>query len=136
MPTTNWRRIVPSGALWALVYNCVWGVAWFAFMRTEWINAAAALGREIPWTSEVWFLWVVLTIPMGIAVVAYTAGHAQEPRRAALAASITIWVLFTLGMAIHGQQESLSVRVIALDSAVNLAGMITASFAGVWALRD
>lgn len=136
MSLTKWRRIVASGALWTLVYNLIWGVAWFAFMRTEWENAVAVLRRPMPWTAEVWFLWVGLTIPMGIAVVAYAADRAHAPRRAALAASITIWVLFTIAMAIHGHQESLSIRVVALDSVVNLVGMIAASFAGVWAVGE
>src|SRR2546428_5076443 len=61
--STNWRRVVASGAVWTLVYNVVWGVAWFVFMRQEWEEAVAAIGRTSPWTAEVWFLWVVLTCP-------------------------------------------------------------------------
>ena len=37
--TAGWPRIVASGALWATVYNLVWGVAWFAFMRSVRIPA-------------------------------------------------------------------------------------------------
>jgi hypothetical protein len=43
-----------------------------------------------------------------------------------------VWVLMTMGMARWGWQDSLSMRVIALDSIVNLVGMVAASLAGGW----
>ena len=49
------RLIVASGALWAVVYNFTWGIAWFGFMRSEWERAMAAVGRPVPFTAEVWF---------------------------------------------------------------------------------
>ena len=136
MSSINWPRVVASGALWAVVYNLVWGVAWFAFMRREWLDAAAAIRRPLPWTAEVWFLWVVLTLPMGVAIMAYAAGRAPSAPKAAVYAAVPLWLLMTLGMAIWGRQESLSMRVIAMDSTVNLVGMVAASLAGGWSQRE
>ena len=41
------------GALWTVVYNFAWDIAWFAFKRNEWESAMAAAGRSVPWTAEV-----------------------------------------------------------------------------------
>lgn len=119
-----------------VVYHFVWAAAWFAFMRREWEEAMAAVGRSSPWTAEVWFLWVVLSLPIGVAIMAYAAGRAHSAQKAAVSGAAAVWLLMTLGMAVHGWQESLSPRVIALDSCVNLVGMMAASFAGGWSQRD
>ena len=70
---TDWRRAIASGALWAVVYNTVWGSAWFAFMRAEWADAVATIDMEMPWSAEVWFGWAVLTVVIGAAVMAYAS---------------------------------------------------------------
>lgn len=136
MTSTNWRRVVASGALWTLVYNGLWGTAWFAFMRKEWEGAVAAIGRPSPWTAEVWFLWAVLTVPMGVGIMAYAAGRARAPYTAAATASGAIWLLLTLPMGAYSLSQSLSMRVIVLDAAVNLVAMIAAAFAAAWSLRE
>ena len=136
MSSTNWRRVVASGALWALVYNFVWGVAWFAFMREEWEQAVAAIRRPLPWTADVWFVWAVLTVPMGVAIMAYAASRARALRTAAVSAAAAVWLLLTLAMAAYSLSQSLPVRVIALDSSVNLLGMVAASLAGAWSQRE
>ena len=136
MSSINWPRVVANGALWTVVYNFVWGVAWFAFMRREWLDAATAIRRPLPWTAEVWFLMVVLSLPIGVAIMAYSAGHARSARKAAVYAAVALWLLMTMGMAGWGWQESLSMRVIALDSTVNLVGMVAASLAGGWSQRE
>lgn len=134
--SSNWPRVVASGALWAVVYNLVWGVAWFAFMRREWLDAVAAIGQPLPWTAEVWFLWVVLTLPIGVAIMAHAASHVRSAPKSSVYAAVAVWLLMTLGMAGWGVQDSLSIRVIAMDSTVNLVGMVAASVAGVWSLRE
>ena len=138
MSSINWPRVVASGALWTVVYNLVWGVAWFAFMRGEWLDAAAAIRRPLPWTAEVWFLWVVLTVPIGVAIMGYTASRARSApaRKSALYPVLSLWGLMTMGMAGWGWQESLPMRVMAMDSTVNLVGMVAASFAGEWSQRE
>ena len=136
MRSTNWRRVVASGAVWTLVYNVVWGVAWFVFMRQEWEEAVAAIGRTSPWTAEVWFLWVVLTVPMGVAIMAYASGRASSSYTAAVAAGTAVWLLLTVAMAAYSLSQSLSVRVIVSDSVVNLVGMVAASLAGAWSQRE
>ena len=138
MSSINWPRVVASGALWTVVYNLVWGVAWFAFMRREWLDAVAAIRRELPWTAEVWFLWVALTLPIGVAIMAYTASRAlPAPEwKTAFYAGLSLWGLMTIGMAGWGWQESLPMRVIAMDSTVNLVGMVAASLAGGWSQRE
>lgn len=130
------RRIVASGALWALVYNLVWGLAWFGFMRTEWERTAAALGRPVPWTAEVWFLWALLTVPMGMASMAYTAGRASSRNRAGVSAAMVLWLLFTAPMGAYSLEQSVPVRVVVLDALVNLAGLLAASLAGTWSQRE
>ena len=137
MSSINWPRVVASGALWTVIYNLVWGVAWFAFMRREWLDAVAAIRRPLPWTAEVWFLWVVLTLPIGVAIMAHSASRASyaPAPRTALYAGLSLWVLMTMGMAGWGWQDSLPMRVIAMDSIVNLLGMVAASLAGAWSQR-
>jgi len=132
----KWPRVVASGALWTVVYNLLWGVAWFAFMHREWRDAVAASGKAMPWTAEVWFVWVVMTLPIGVAIMAHSAGRSRSATKAALYAALALWVLMTLGMAGWGWQESLSVRVVALDSTVNLVAMVAASLAGGWSQQE
>jgi len=130
--STNWPRVVASGALWTVVYNFLWGVAWYAFMRREWLDVVAAIRRPLPWTAEVWHLWVVLTLPMGVAIMAYAASRARAAPKTAVNGALALWLLMTLGIAGLGWQKSLSLRVIALDSTVNLVAMVAASLAGGW----
>src|SRR3990172_6740448 len=134
----NWPRVVASGALWTMVYNFVWGAAWFAFMRREWLDAMAAIERPMPFTAEVWFLMVVLSLPIGVAIMAYAAGRARSATatKTAVYASLPLWLLMTLGMAGWGWQDSISMRVIALDSIVNLVALVAASLAGGWSQRE
>ena len=129
---TSPRRVVAAGALWTLVYNLVWGVAWFAYMRKEWEDAVAAIGRPLPWTAEVWFLWVILTIPIGAAIMWHASSTSGSRYAAALSAGAAVWLLFTLPFGAHSFSQSLSVRVITLDSSVNLVASIAASIAGAW----
>ena len=136
MSSINRRRAVASGALWTVVYNFLWGAAWFAFMRREWTEAATAIGRPMPWTAEVWFVMVVLSRPIGVAIMAYSANRKPFVARAAVYASLPLWLLMTLGMVFWGRQDSYSLRVIALDSTVNLAAMVAAALAGDWSQRE
>jgi hypothetical protein len=134
----NWPRVVASGALWTVIYNLVWGVAWFAFMRREWLEAVAAIRRPLPWTAEVWFLMVLLSLPIGVTIMAHSASRASyaPAPKTALYAGLSVWVLMTMGMAGWGLQDSLPMRVIAMDSIVNLLGMVAASLAGAWSQRE
>jgi len=84
-------RVVAGGALWALLYNLVWAVAWFAFMREEWRTAVAAIGRPMPWTAEVWIVWGILTLPLGAAIVAYAAGPTRSALKGSLHACLAAW---------------------------------------------
>jgi len=130
-------RVLAAGALWAVVYNLVWGVAWFAFMRREWLDAMAAIKQDLPWTPQFWVVWAALTLPIGVATMAYVGSQARSTHlpKAPLAAGLAVWVLMTMGLAGWGWQESLSFRVIGMDSAVNLAGVVAASLAGGWSQR-
>ncbi len=125
----RWLRIFAGGAAWAAAYNSVWGIAWFVFMRREWLEATVASGRPMPWTPDFLVVWLPLTLPFGVAITAYmTSGSRQAAAlRAALAASLVIWVPGTVGMAVWAWQEALSPRVIAIDSAVNLFALVVAS---------
>jgi len=123
-------RIAVSGIMWAAVYNALWGVAWFVFMRDEWQVAFAAIGRPQAWTAGVWIVWGIVTLPLGAAVMA----HADSgPRRLMLAlrAALLLAFLFSLGMTVWGVQESLSLRVLALDGLVNVLSMPLASLAAL-----
>ena len=135
LPHVSWMRVIAGGALWAAVYNAVWGVAWFLFMRREWRDALAAIHRPLLWTAEVWIGWISLTLPIGAAIVAYAANPARtvSAPKATVYAGMTLWLVMTAGMAGWGWQESLSIRIIALDCIVNLVAMIVpALFAGMW----
>ncbi len=137
MSSISRSRVLAGGVLWAAVYNLVWGGAWFAFMRREWLDAMAAIKQPLPWTPQFWVVWLVLTLPIGVATMAYVASRARSAPvpKAALAAGLAVWVLMTMGMAGWGWQESLSIRVIAIDSTVNLVGVVAASLAGEWSQR-
>ena len=126
-------RVVVGGVFWALLYNLVWGVAWFVFMREEWRSAAAAIGRPMPWTAEVWILWGILALPLGAAIVAYAASPARSALKGSLHACVAMWAVLTPGMAISCIQFSM--RVIALDASVNLVAMLVASVGAVWSLH-
>lgn len=125
-------RVVIGGLLWALVYNCVWALAWFTFMRREWLDSTAALRKSMPWT-EIWVVSGALTLPLGVATVAYVAGRARTgpAPRAALAAGLALWVPMTMGMSGWGWYESLSLRTLMLDSTVNLLAIGAAVLAAV-----
>lgn len=129
----DWRRVVASGALWAVVYNFLWGIAWFAFMRREWLEAVVALGKPLPWTGEVWFIWVTFTVPLGIAVIAHAASGGASRRKATIG-SIVVWLPFVVGMLVWGSQESFSTRVLVLDAVVNLFALVVAALIGAWSL--
>jgi len=133
--STPWPRVVASGALWATVYNLVWGVAWFAFMRSEWLDAMSAIEQPTPWTAEVWFLWATLTLPIGVAIMAYAADRPHSATKIAVYAAVGLWLPMALAMGVWAWQESLPTRVIALDAAVNLFAMVAASLAGGWSER-
>ena len=136
VPSSNWRRVAASGALWAMVYNLVWAVAWFAFMRREWQIAFAAIGTSSEvWIAEIWVVWGALTLPMGLAIMAYAASDGRPAVKTSVRAALATCLLMTFGMAGWGIQESLSIRVIAADAAVNLVGMVAGSLAGAWNLR-
>ena len=138
LPRVSWMRAIAGGAFWAVVYNLVWGLAWFTFMRREWRDAFAAIKRPLPFTADVWILWIALTLPIGVALVAYARNPARSVSapKAAVYAGMTLWLLMTLGMATWGWQASLSIRIIVLDSIVNLIAMVAASLAGGWRQRE
>ena len=126
LPRISWMRVLAGGALWAAVYNLVWGVAWFVFMRREWRDAFAAINRPLLFTPEFWIFWIVLTLPIGVAIAAYAANPARSVSapKATVCAGITLWLVMTAGMTTWCWQESLSIRIIALDSIVNLVAMM------------
>ena len=137
MKKTRWLGILAGGVAWAGVYNAVWGIAWFGFMRREWTDATVSVGRSFPWTPQFWAVWLPMTLPIGIAIMAYVADREQQMARTkrALAATLVLWVTGTVGMAIFAWQESVSQRVILLDSIVNLLAIALASIIGAWSLR-
>ena len=123
-------HLLAGGVLWAVAYNSIWGLAWFAFMRGEWLHATTAFGRGMPWT-EIWVVSVALTLPLGVATMVYVAGRADTKRRPhpALAASFALWLPMTMGMTGWGWIESLSARILVLDAAVNLLAIAAAGIA-------
>lgn len=132
-PIDRWR-MVARGVLWAVLYNFGWGVAWFAFMRAEWRAAATAVGRAMPWTADVWIIMGILTFPLGAAIVAYAASPERPKLKSALYASVAMWAVLTVGMAISCRQ--FSARVIALDIGVNLIAILAASIGSVLSIRS
>lgn len=120
--------ILFAGLLWAIAYGLAWAVAWFAFMRAEWYGALAVGDRVMPW-AEIWSVWAVLNVPLGVATAAY---FRQRERRIPKANTLVpvvlvLWVPMTVGMTAWAWYESLSLTMIALDSAVNLVGLALAS---------
>lgn len=131
----KWLRLTAGAVVWALVYNAVWGAAWFVFMRREWLDASAAAGQGFPWTAEVWLVWLALTLPFGAALVIYIAGPSAGATKRAIGGTVAVWSLMTAGMVVWGLSESLSVRILTLDSLVNLAALLAGSFAGARVMR-
>lgn len=128
-----WIPVVGGGLLWASVYNLVWGVGWFTLMRREWLDAVAAIDGSLPWTPRFWIVWAVLTLPFGMAIVAYLRGRAPSTAalKAALAASLVVWIPMTLAMAVWGWQAPLPMRLVVTDSGVNLIAVVAATLAGL-----
>ena len=133
MNPTKWPRLLAGGVVWAAAYNLIWGLAWFLWMRREWLAATAAINRTFPW-KEIWIIWGVFTLPLGVVAMAYVAKRAPPMPRASasIAVSFAIWLPLTLGMAACGWQPSVSFRTIALDSIVNLGALLLATLAGGW----
>jgi hypothetical protein len=133
--SSRWLRVALAAAIWTLVYNLAWGAAWFAFMRREWTTAAAAIGKPMPWTPGVWTAAIVMSLFLGVATMAYATSQPRAQRKNAAAfGGVGMWILFSLGMAGWAIPESYSLRVVSLDSAVNLAAILVASLAGVGVL--
>ena len=130
--------MITGGVVWAAVYNLLWGVAWFLFMRQEWLHAFGAIKSPLLFTADVWILWITLTLPIGAAVVAYVASPARRgaARQSAVGAGMTLWLVMTLGMATWGRRSALPIRVISLDSIVNLIALVSASLASTWKPRQ
>jgi hypothetical protein len=122
-----------GGAVWALVYNAIWGVAGLGFMQREWTEAAESSGRSMPWTTEFLLIWVPLTFLLGVAIAAYLKDMSElrAALKPAVAASLALWVPSTAGMLAWA---SLSLQVYLLDSAVNLVATLLASLAAAWSL--
>src|SRR5262245_34502973 len=116
MPPT-WLRVIVSGVVWALVYNLVWGVAWFTFMRRTWV--AATTSAPMPW-DVIWIVWSLLSILLGVSCMAYVRNHPTAAARGGVRASIiaagAVWVPLTLGMVTWAGQAGIASRVAWLDS--------------------
>lgn len=131
MTLRTWRSAVAAGATWALVYNLVWGGAWYLFMRAEWTAATAAVHRDMPWTSGAWHAWVLATVPLGIGIMGY-AQERPSPYRGALVSGVVIGMFFQVALAVYARSEGLAWRVILLDSGVSLSAVCAAGLAGAW----
>jgi hypothetical protein len=125
----RWRETLRAAVLWALVYNALWGLAWFGYMRGEWARAAVSLNRPMPWTAVVWFGWIALTVPMGVLVGAYVASQSRPFAHSGLYASTAMAILMTAGMSVWALQDGYSFRVVALDSVVNASSLLLAGVA-------
>jgi hypothetical protein len=125
----SYAQMLVAGLLWATVYGLVWGLAWISFMRSAWFAALANGNREMPWT-EIWSIWAMLNVPLGIATAAYLRRREREAAGAApfTAAVVVLWVPMTIGMFAWAWHESLSLMLIAVDSTVNLLGLAAASW--------
>ena len=67
---------------------------------------------------------------MVVAIMAYADGHPRGMHIAAVSATVALCLLLTLAMGAYGLSGSLSLRMIGLDSSVNLVGLVAASLAG------
>ena len=121
--------VLVAGLVWAFAYGLVWGVTWFAFMRAAWYEALAVGNRQMPWT-EIWSVWAVLNVPLGLATAAYFRPRERlaSNANALIPIVLVLWLPMTLGMTGWAWYESLSLTLIAVDSAVNLAGLAFASY--------
>ena len=133
MNPTKWPRLLAGGVVWAAAYNLIWGLAWFLWMRREWVAAMAVINRTLPW-QDIWIIWGVFTLPLGVVAMAYVAKRAPAtPRaRASISAALAIWLPLTAGMAAWGWHVSVSFRTFGLDSIVNLVALLAASLTGGW----
>ena len=61
-----------------------------------------------------------------MAIVAYAADPARavSAPKATVYAGMTLWLIMTVGMAVWSWQDSLSIRIVALDSIVNLVALM------------
>ncbi len=127
-------RVIVGGVLWAAAYNSVWGIAWFAFMRREWLRASSAIDQALPWTPAFWAFWLPSTVVIGIAIMAYVASRPDRNHiiTSSIAAGLVFWVPATVGMAGWAWHESLPARTVVLDTGINLVALVAAGLAGMW----
>jgi hypothetical protein len=117
-----------AGLLWAVAYLLLWGIAWFGFMRSAWYEALGA-ARPMPW-SEIWLIWAILCIPLGLALAVYMRGPQHGRRRTTVLVRVVLalWVPMTIGMYGWAWMDSVSLWLITIDSAVNLIAIGGASW--------
>lgn len=82
----------------------------------------------MPW-SEIWLVWVVLCVPLGVALAAYLQGARRDSGRSKplIAVVLALWVPMTLGMYGWAWFDGISLWLITLDSLVNLVAIAGAS---------
>ena len=73
---------------------------------------------------------------LGFQLIAVFNQRFQELSAGEQLLHLAAFLLMALAMGIWACQESLPMRVIASDSAVNLVGMVAASLAACWSLRQ
>jgi len=101
---SRWARSIANGScwgglLWAVVYNALWAVSWFLFLRRNFIAAFEALGRPFPETIEWVVTYVLLTIVGGVFApwlyAAIRPRYGPGPKTAAIA-GFACWVIGVL----------------------------------------
>jgi hypothetical protein len=101
-------------------------------------SIVAAIKRPLLFTADIWIFWIALTLPIGVAIEAHAANPVRSvSAKATVYSGMTLWLVMTAGMATWSWQNSLSIRIIALDSIVNLVPMmVPALFARLTLVRS
>jgi hypothetical protein len=139
MGKINWRRVLLGGLLWAIVYNALWAVSWFAFLRRDLIAALAALGRPSPETKEWIAAYILLTLVGGVlAVWLYAAirpRYSPGPKTAAIA-GFAYWVIGVLLPAVGWFRVLHVSKGLFTGLAATLVGALAATEAGAWLYKE
>ena len=140
----NWRSVIVSGLVWALVYSVVGGLAMVLFLAQEFVDELQRLQRPLALTREtLLFLGIfglLFTVTWGCVSMWFYA--AIRPRYGAgpwtaVIASVGIWLLAVVAPVSHLAAFGISSRrFVIFDLPTELVAIMAATIAGAWRYKE
>lgn len=140
----NWRSVIVTGLVWALVYSVVGGIAMVVFLGREFVAELERLQRPLAFTREALvFLGIfglLFTVTWGFVSMWFYA--AIRPRYGpgpwtAVIAGIGVWLLAVAAPVSHLAAFGISSwRFVMFDLPTELVAIVAATIAGAWRYNE